>query len=142
MAEHMTLQVDTGAVTIDLTDKNGKKIGEFDFNPSDSNIFKRYENVVDFFNSVSFSENVGDDKKIEEVNKLAEDIGKQFDYLFGYSVADGMFSSCGALTVTANGDFFFEAVLEGVANLIEKVTKQRINKKLAKVRKATAKYQK
>ena len=142
MAENMVLKVDTGAITIDLQDAKGKKIGEFDFNPSDSNIFKRYENVVEFFNNITFSEDLTEAQQIEEINKICDSINEQFDYLFGYKVGSSIFGTCGPLTVVSSGDFFFESVLDGIGNLIEKITKQRVEKKLAKVRKATAKYKK
>ena len=41
-----------------------------------------------------------------------------------------------------HGDFFFEQALEGVGAIIESVTKKRLDKKLAKIKKATEKYEK
>ncbi len=96
--------------------------------------------MVDFFNGISFASNLTEEQKLEEVNKLSDGIGKQFDYLLGYNVSEGLFNKCGPLTIIKNGDFFFENVLEGIGGLIEKITQQRINKKLAKIRNATAKY--
>ena len=138
MSEAMKLRVETGAVTVDVEDERGCLIGQFDFNPADSNILKRYSAVVDFFNGVTFDEAASDEEQIAQMNKLADDIAGQFDYLLGYSVSEGIFGRCGALTVTKSGDFFFEQVLEGIGSLIESVTKKRLDKKLAKVRKAAA----
>ena len=142
MSETMKLRVETGAITVEVEDERGKSLGQFDFNPADSNILKRYGAVVDFFNAVSFDDTQDDDQQLQQMNKLADDIAGQFDYLLGYDVSEGVFGKCGPLTVTKSGDFFFEQVLEGVGSLIEQVTKKRLDKKLAKIRKATAKYAK
>lgn len=144
MAENknLTLKVETGAVTIDLIDERGKKIGEFDFNPADSNILKRYGAVVDFFNAAEFPQQEGEDAQLAAINKLADDIIEQINYLLGYDAASDIFRCCGPLSVTPSGDFFFESVLEGVGRLIEQTSKKRMDKKLARINKATAKYKK
>lgn len=142
MAETMKLTVDTGAVQVDVEDKDGKKIGEFRFNPMDSNILLRYQKVVEFFNGLSFDKNLPDDQQLEALNDLAASVREQFDYLFGCNVSDGLFANCGPLSATADGDFFFEEVLRKIAALLEQISKKRIDAKLAKVRKATEKYKK
>ena len=142
MSESMKLRVETGAVSVDVEDERGEKLGSFDFNPSDSNILKRYGAVVDFFNGVTVDETQDEEQQLQQMNKLADDIAGQFDYLLGYEVSEGIFGRCGPLTVTKSGDFFFEQVLTGIGSLIEQVTKKRLDKKLAKIRKATAKYTK
>ncbi len=134
MAEDLVLRVETGAVNVNVTDEHGEVIGTFRFNPADSNILKRYGKVVDFFNAVSFDDKASEEEQLRQVEALADDIAGQFNYLLGYDVSEGLFGRCGPLTVTANGDFFFEQVLEGLGGLIEKVTKKRLDKKLAKIR--------
>ena len=138
MAEAMKLRVETGAVNVEVEDERGQVLGAFQFNPADSNILKRYGAVVDFFNGVSFDTQADEDQQLRQMNALADDIAGQFDYLLGYDVSEGLFGRCGPLTVTKNGDFFFEQVLEGVGKLIEQVTKKRLDKKLAKIKKAAA----
>ena len=142
MAEISKLRVETGALSVEVEDELGHVIGAFSFNPADSNILKRYGAVVDFFNGISFDEAMPEQEQIAAMNKLADDIAGQFDYLLGAGVAEELFKQCGPLTVTKNGDFFFEQVLEGVGALIESVTKKRLDKKLAKIKKATEKYEK
>ena len=140
--KNLTLTVETGAITIDLMDERGKKIGEFDFNPSDSNIFKRFGAVVDFFNNTTMPEGETEEEKLAAVNNLADDITRQINYLLGYEAASGIFRNCGPLTITPSGDFFFESVLDGIGGLVEKTSQKRMDKKLARIRKATAKYEK
>ena len=143
MADALKLQVETGAVTVELEDEHGKSLGSFDFNPADSNILKRYGAVVEFFNNVDFqTEGLSETEQIQQMNKLSDDIAGQFDYLLGGPVSQSIFAVCGPLSMTGSGDFFFETVLTGVGGIIERVTQKRLDKKLAKIRKATAKYNK
>lgn len=142
MAETMKLTVDTGAITIELVDEKGREIGTFDFNPSDSNIIRRYKEVVEHFGEISQSIRDAGGLGEEEVGRISEEIAQQIDYLLGYNVSEQVFCRLGALTITGNGDLYFERVLDGIADVIEKITSQRVEKKLARVRKATEKYSK
>ncbi len=135
--EVMTLSVDTGSVLINVDDK-GEIIGQFRFNPSDMDIVRRYETVVDALNAITIAEDAGAD----ELLKISDEIKKQFDYLLNYNVSEGIFAKCNPFSMTAGGDFYFENVLDGIAGLIEKTTNQRIEKKRKKIEKATAKYHK
>lgn len=136
--EPMKLKVDTGAVTVEVEDERGERIGQFQLNPADSNILKRYGAVVDFFNGMKPEEGADGEEQIEAMNRLADSVAEQFDFLLGYPVSGELFSRCGPLTVTKNGDFFFEQVLSGVGKLIESVTKKRLDKKMARIRRAVA----
>ena len=137
MSEKMKLSVDTGSITVELEDKNGNVIGEFEFVPTDTDILKRFDAVVDAMNNLQ----TGDNPTAEAIVQASDTVREQFDYLLGGKVSDGIFSKCGPFTTVRSGSFFFEEVLEGIGNLIESTTKQRINKKLSKARKAAAKYQ-
>lgn len=134
----LKLKVDTGKIVVPIEDSDGELLGEMAFIPTDMDILKRYESVVDFFNGVSFSEEATN----EEIVDFSEGIRSQLDYLFGYPVSDSIFQKCGPLTVIPNGDFFFESVLDGILGIIERITDERVEKKMAKLRKATAKYHK
>lgn len=138
----MKLTVNTGAMSIDVENEKGRKIGEFEFVPTDSNILQRYESVVDFFSGIKLPDNMNDDQTAEEIKKLDQQIREQFDFLLGYHVSDGLFGQCGPLTSLADGDFYFENVMSGIANLINDIQGQRVKKKLAKIKKATAAYHK
>lgn len=135
--ETMKLSVDTGSVLIDIDDK-GEIIGQFRFNPNDIDIVKRYEKVAEALEAITVSEDAGAD----EILKVSDEIKVQFDYLLNYSVSSEIFSKCNPLTLTSNGDFYFESVIDGIAGLIERVMNERLKKKKAKISKATAKYHK
>lgn len=130
-----SIDVDTGSIDVEIRDK-GEPIGTFKFNPNDLDIVKRYENVIEALEKLEFPEN----SEQEVVFMLSDEIKKQFDYLFNYSVSESIFCKCNPLALTASGDFYCEDVLKKIAEVIEKVTEQRIKKKQAKIKKATAKY--
>lgn len=133
-----TLKVDTGKIVVPIEDADGERLGEMTFIPADTDILKRYGDVVEFFNQAKFSEQ----DLQEEIVAFSDKIREQMDYLFGYPVSESLFQKCGPLTVTSSGEFFFVNVLEGIVEIIEKITNERVEKKMAKVRKATAKYHK
>lgn len=135
--EIMTLSVDTGSVLINIEDK-GDIIGQFRFNPADIDIAKRYKKVIDSMNKIEISENSSD----EEIFKATDEIKNQFDYLLNYNVSGEIFKKANPLTPTANGDFYCENVLDGIREIIEKTTEERLEKKVAKINKATKKYHK
>ena len=97
---------------------------------------------MDFFNSFEFEKDLNAEETAEKVKEIDRKIAEQFDFLFGYKVAEGIFSRCGACTVTDSGDMYFETVLESIAGLIESTMKQRVQKKMRKIKKYTDKYKK
>lgn len=135
--EILTLHVDTGAQIINIDDK-GETIGQFRFNPTDLDIVKRYEKVVEKMSAITLPEKPDE----KDILSVSDEIKDSFDYLLNYKVSDGIFAKCNPLTPITNGDFYFENVMEGIANLIEKTMNQRIEKKRAKIQKATSKYHK
>lgn len=137
-----TIVIDTGAKNYALFDKEGQLLGKFKFHPSDTRILSRYEKVVNFFNSTEFQNAVNEDETAQKIVELDKKICEQFDFLLCYPVSKGLFEGCGPMSPTEDGDLYFEKVLEAIAGVIESTTSQRIQKKLEKVSKATAKYDK
>lgn len=140
--QELKLKVNTGAVQVAIENENGRKIGEFEFIPTDTDIVNRYGKVVDFFNNVKFDQEAKEDEKEEKIRQFSAQIREQLDYLLNYTVSENIFQQCGPLTVTQNGDFFFESVLDGICSIIEQTTNERMEKKLNKIKAATAKYHK
>lgn len=131
------LFVDSGVMLIDVND-NGKVIGQIEFNPSDVGMIRRHDEVMDIMNNYTMPENPTD----KELFDFSDKIKELTDKMIGYPVADVIFCRTDPLTPIANGDFFFENVWEGLKNLIESTTNQRVDKKLKKIKAATAKYHK
>lgn len=130
--------IDTGSVVFDIEDAKGRILGQMEFIPTDSDIIRRYKEVVEKFNSMKIGENPTED----DILSFSDTVKEQVNYLLNYDVSASIFSICGPLTVVTSGDFFFENVMDAVATAIESVMKQRVEKKMEKVRRATAKYHK
>lgn len=131
------LKINTGTMVIDVENERGEKIGEFEFSPTDTNMALRFERVAEYFNQLKIDENQSDFELIKTFEKGIRD---QFDYLLGAPVSEKIFGHCGALTVLANGDLFFEQVFKGIGTLINSVMEKRL-KKVERVHQATADYQ-
>ena len=134
MGKKLELNVSTTSVEVPIID-NGKELGRFRFNPSDWDMVKRADEVVETFNNMEFSADT-EESFFEATDKIKELV----DYLIGYNVSEDIFKVCNPLSLCANGETYIEVILQGLIGLIEQVTEQRLNKKLKRVEKATAKY--
>ena len=137
MAE--VLVIDDGRKQYEIRNKKGELLGELSFNPSDTNMIKRYDEVIANINRLT--EKIPNDAKIDEALKIAEsEIAEQVNYLFGENVAETFFNITGPLSPLASGRFFFEVALDVVAKAIEKETGSRMQRANAKINKYAAKY--
>lgn len=131
------LSVNSGVMNIDVND-NGEVIGQIRFNPADFDIIKRYEEVVDEMNDYTIPENPTEKELLDFTYKVKE----LTDKLLGYPVSDVLFGRTNPYTPNGKGELFFENVWDGLKALIETTMNQRIEKKLKKIKAATAKYHK
>lgn len=135
--EKYELKIDTGSVLIPIIDeKDDEVIGKFKFNPNDLDIVSRYQSVVEKLESIKMPENEDPGAYIAVSNQVKE----LMDYLLNYNVSEDIFAKCNPFTLTSNGNFFIENVIEGIANIIEKAADVRLKKKKAKIAKATKGY--
>ena len=133
------LDVDTGYETVQIRD-NGEIIGEFKFNPADSNIATRFDEVVKYFESVRFDDNLTATGQTEQLTKVCSGIKEQFNYLFGGNVADGIFQNCGPLSITSTGEPYFSYILDKIADVISTVCDERNKQKMEQVLEAVGEY--
>lgn len=126
------LKLDAGFITVPILDVNdGKKLGSFKFNPNDLDIARRYEKAAAKLESITIPEDAGEETIFEVSDKIKE----QMDYLLNCNVSDDIFAICNPLTLTSDGDFFVEKVIDGIAGLIEQTMDVRLKKKKAKIKK-------
>lgn len=128
--------VDDGSKVYTIENKRGKVLGKFEFRPTDTNIVKRYEEVVDFYNSYQLPEN-----PTETDMRTAEDeIMNRISYLVGADAKEAFFSILGAFSPLANGELFVENVLSSIAKVIEREINTRTKKVQSRMNKYVAKY--
>jgi len=140
MAENYKLKIDTGAITIPVQDEDGEELGSIKFNPADMDIIVRYQNGIDQFSNIELSND--ENLTIEEYKSVCDQIKAIYDYIFAYNVSEVVFAKSSPLTPLKNGEFYCENVLNGMIGIVEKVIDKRIEKKMAKIKKATSKYHK
>lgn len=125
----MEISVDDGTVRVPVKNKQGEEIGVFYFRPTDINIIKRYNEVIDKFdNIVAPLENVdiSSDGTAQDVNDLAaiealKDAEKRLfeatDYLFGGNMSEAFFGKMNPFS-PVNGHFYCETAINAVGNFI------------------------
>lgn len=127
--------IDDGSKIYTIENKRGKFLGKFEFRPSDTNILKRYEEVVDFFNTFKMPEDT------EEAVKAAEkEMVDKISYLIGGNSEEAFFSILGPFSALASGELFIENVLNSVSAVIEKEMSVRTRKVQRRMNKYVQKY--
>lgn len=128
--------VDDGSKVYTIENKRGKVLGKFEFRPTDTNIVKRYEEVVDFYNSYQLPENPTE----TDMRTAEEEIMNRISYLVGADAKEVFFSILGAFSPLVNGELFIENVLSSIAKVIEREMNTRTKKVQSRMNKYVAKY--
>ena len=129
--------IDDGSKVYNIKNKQGKMLGRFEFRPSDTNIVKRYEEVVDFFNSFKLPEDTN-----ESMETAEKELKEKMSYLIGADADESFFSIMGPLSALASGELFIENVLGAIANVIEREMSVRTKRVQRRMNKYVAKYHK
>ena len=130
--------IDDGFKTYDIENNEGKVLGQFSFNPSDTSIIRRHEKVLNDLSNLSF----GDDEENieEEFKRIEEVIAEKINYLLNSNASEAFFSIMGPLTPLENGQYFIESVLDAIGQAIQIETGERVQKISNKISKHTSKY--
>lgn len=139
MADKNIIIIDDGTKVFPIYNKAKKRLGEFVFAPSDTNIVDRYKEVQSYIENMKL-EDYPDNE--EGLRKMEDEIVKQMDYLTKADAREAFFTILGPLTPLYNGDFFFENVLNAIASVISSEMKVRLERSKAKIGKYTEKYHK
>ena len=129
--------IDDGSKVYNIKNKQGKMLGRFEFRPSDTNIVKRYEEVVDFFNSFKLPEDTN-----ESMETAEKELKDKMSYLIGADADESFFSIMGPFSALASGELFIENVLGAIANVIEREMSVRTKRVQRRMNKYVAKYHK
>lgn len=124
------------AVPIEIRGADGELLSEssFRFNPSDVGLAIRYEETIAGLEKLELKEN-----DFNSWKTASEDVKQLMDYFLGYDSTE-LFKICNPFTPVANGDFYIEVVMAGLAEIVESQTKERLAKKQARIKRATSKY--
>lgn len=135
MARQITLD---SREKIEIVNSDGDVTGFFWWNPTDFDIAKRCEKVLEFFDNFKMPDG-------EEENKLFEmtdQVKQQFNFLLDSKDAADELFQCNPFTLREDGTLFCEYVLEVLVQYIESEMNRRIERSSNKVKKYTDKYTK
>ena len=146
IAPVMGIKVDDGRRRVPITNLYGDEVGVFYFNPTDTNIIKRYNEFAKSLDYVfepleslpdSESENNVDVENAltEAENRLNEAVNK----LFGGEAAGAFFGSIPPFSAT-DGVFYFEKVIQSVGEYISAQFNAETSKINTRIEKYTKKY--
>ena len=116
---------------VEIRDSNGSLLCAFRMNLADTNFTRRSDAFAEALKSLS-------EIDFEDTTAYEDEIYRQIDILCGAPVSKDMFAKVGGLTPLENGDFFFEAVLEVVADKVAETVKERLATKNARIEQAAA----
>lgn len=135
------IKINDGTKEYEIVNQNDKVLGVFRFNPADTNIIEKYNDVVEGLKEVVGKLGTGDDMEqvVREANK---GISEKLDILFGEDTSKTFFSITGPLSPLANGQLFVENILEAIGAVIEKEIHVRLKKVREHMDSYTEKYNK
>lgn len=131
------LVIDSGLVTYNIKDRDGREFGQFSLNPSDTDIVKRHAKVIERLEKLEISET---EDMADSLAKIDDLFCKEINYLLGADVAESFFSIMGPLSPLESGQFFIESVLDAIGQAIQIETGERVKKIAGKINKHTSKY--
>lgn len=130
-----TFVIDDGLHEVKFKNNKGEVFADFSFHPADTGFLSRYDSMVDYLDNVSISDEDAD-KQIAELEKT---IKEMIDKLFNREISKDIFKVYEPCTIFSNGDMYIEVLIAKIGSVIEEETDKRLKKKVAKIKKATAK---
>lgn len=128
--------IDDGLHDVVFKNSNGEVFSEFSFNPSDTGLLSRYDSFIEFLEGLEIKD---DEDTASQILSFEKSIKEKIDELFNRNVSESIFETYSPCTIFQNGDMFIEVVIKHMGDVIEKETDNRLKKKVAKIKKATAK---
>lgn len=134
--------INDGFKTYDIENQDGKLLGQFSFNPSDTNIVNRYNKAVENFQKVfeDMKESNDVDENIDLLKQLDDRAYELIDNVFNADISKDFFAIMGPFTPLASGQYFIESVIDAIGQAIQAETGERVKKINSKIKKHTSKY--
>lgn len=134
---NMELTIDTGLRTYTVKNTQGKKIGELVFNPTDTDIIKRYDEVMGRL--VEYEPMIKENNGPEGVVMVSDRIKQDISYIINGDSGEAFFSVQSPLAMI-NGKFYFENVLETIAAVIKREFNTEMKKTTQRMKRYTGAY--
>lgn len=124
--------------TFNVKDKSGNLLGRFSFDPSDIDLPRRFEKVMNYFSNLEIPQNDDLSKLYEATDEFKRQINEALN---SEDAADALFCS-NPFSPMNDGSLLAEKVLNAVAGIIEAKTNARIQKVNKRYMEYTKKYHK
>ena len=136
------IKINDGYKTYDIVNQDDKLLGQFSFNPSDTNIIHRHAEVVEALEKLELEISANkDETSLDEYFKAFEAVVyEKINYLLNADVAENFFSIMGPFSPLASGQYFIESVIDAIGQAISAETGARVKKINSKIQKYTSKY--
>ena len=136
------IKIDNGLKTYSLVNEKGDLLCEISFNPTDTDIVKRYEEVKKDLNRLKNNAMKSGRKKnfVDELNEIDSIVYEKIDYLFNAKISESIFSIMGPFSPLARGQFFVEHIMDVLAKVIAEENNGFAKKMQDKICKHTSKY--
>lgn len=136
------IKINDGFKTYDIVNQDDKLLGQFSFNPSDTNIIHRHAEVVEALEKLELDISAkAEEKSLDEAFKAIESVVyEKINYLLNADVAEKFFTIMGPFTPLASGQYFIESVIDAIGQAIQVETGARVKKINSKIQKHTSKY--
>ena len=133
--------INDGLKTYDIENQDGKLLGQFSFNPSDTNIIHRYNDVVKSLEEFAKQIDKKEEAEIEDIlNEVEPLIFEKIDFLLNANISEKFFSIMGPFSPLESGKYYIESVIDAIGQAIQQETGKRVEKMNGKIRKHTSKY--
>lgn len=139
----MAKQVKTNVAVeeYEFLDANDNVMFKIALNPGDVGIASRYEEVVDYLNSLNIPADEGVDIGVE-LDKIKTELGAKLDNVFNMPISSQIFSVMHPFAVLADGRLYIEEIVDKICGVIEAELNVRTKKVQSRLAKYTAKYHK
>ncbi|MCI8669214.1 MAG: hypothetical protein HFI34_06815 [Lachnospiraceae bacterium] len=132
------LEIDDGAVGIDVNNQNGELIGTIYINPTDFNIIERAERAQNRIRELLEGLET-DGESAEKIKQIDKAIREQVDNIFNYEVSDIIFKNNHCLSMK-NGITFVERLIDSMSQIIQKILEREVEESNDRMSKYTAPY--
>lgn len=134
--------IDDGFKTYEIANKEGKVLGAFSFNPSDTNIIKRHAEVVAELEKLEMQKPEGEaeEKWEDAIQEMEKIVFEKINYLLNAEVSKDFFAIMGPFSPLASGQYFVESAIDAIGQAIQAETGARVKKINSKIKKHTSKY--
>lgn len=129
--------IDDGCETWSIKTQKGEEYAKLTFNPSDPDIVNRFEKIVKDINDKNFN---GD--SAEQIKEINEFLVEKMSELLNRDTSEELFGRQCPTAILGDGDMFIDKLFDIIPKIIEERTDARIEKKMKKIKQATAKYHK